>query len=45
MTNMSYLFIDLRNFNADISSWDTSGVTDMRNMFRVRCLPALCHPI
>jgi surface protein len=37
MTNMSYAFIGgydiLRDFNANITSWDTSNVTDMRFMF------------
>ena len=33
---MSYLFSHLENFNADVSSWDTSGVTDMSYMFYVR---------
>ena len=32
MTNMNYMFIGL-DFNQDISSWDTSNVTDMRYMF------------
>jgi len=31
---MSYLFYNLGNFNADISGWDTSSVTDMSYMFR-----------
>ena len=30
---MSYLFVRLHNFNADISSWDTSRVTSMYGMF------------
>ena len=36
---MSWLFVHLHNFNADISGWDTSGVTDMSYMFLVRCSP------
>eukprot|EP00964_Phaeocystis_antarctica_P036689 scaffold20948_cov51-Phaeocystis_antarctica.AAC.5 len=35
---MSDLFKDLKNFDADVSSWDTSSVTNMYEMFRVRCL-------
>ena len=30
---MSYLFKDLTDFNADVSSWDTSSVTNMFGMF------------
>ena len=36
ITNMFRLFYNLQNFNADISSWVTSSVTNMRQMFRVR---------
>jgi len=42
ITDMSYLFYNLKNFNADVSSWKTSGVTNMSYMFQVRSMPALC---
>ena len=29
-------FKDSKDFNADVSSWDTSSVTDMSRMFQVR---------
>ena len=39
ITDMRSLFNNnLNNFNADISSWDTSGVTTMASMFEVRAL-------
>ena len=46
ITDMSSLFHDLRNFNADISSWDTSRVTNMYEMYWVRPARALwpTHP-
>eukprot|EP00964_Phaeocystis_antarctica_P033499 scaffold18996_cov57-Phaeocystis_antarctica.AAC.5 len=43
---MSYLCSDLADFNADISSWDTSGVTDMNSMFYVRSPRVPCpYPV
>ena len=33
ITDMSYLFYNLKDFNGDISNWDVSRVTDMSYMF------------
>merc|ERR1740139_466145 len=33
ITDMSYLFYNLPNFNAEISNWQTSSVTTMGGMF------------
>ena len=41
ITEMRYLFYNLKNFNADISNWNTSSVTNMYGMFLVRCARAL----
>ena len=41
ITDMNNLFRDLTNFNADISGWDTSKVTNMVLMFYVRSARAL----
>ena len=41
ITDMSYLFDGLNNFNTDISGWDTSSVTAMDAMFYVRSARAL----
>jgi surface protein len=42
VTDMSNLFNKQGEFNVDISSWDTSSVTDMYQMFYVRAHPACC---
>ena len=39
ITDMGQLFYNLKNFNADVSNWETSGVTTMREMFEVRNSP------
>ena len=36
ITDMDELFLNMENFNADISNWDTSEVTTMLQMFKVR---------
>ena len=41
ITCMCALFKDLPNFNANITNWDTSSVTNMVNMFTVRFACAL----
>ena len=41
ITDMSDLFFNRGEFNADINSWDTSSVTNMEAMFRVRCASSL----
>ena len=33
VTDMSYLFYDMKNFNEPIDQWNTSEVTNMSNMF------------
>ena len=47
ITDTRKLFYNLQNFNAEISSWDTSRVTNMYQLFRVRstaALPSLSNP-
>ena len=34
ITNMSYLFFDMEDFNGNISNWDVSNVESMSQMFR-----------
>ena len=41
ITDTRKLFYNLQNFNAEISSWDTSRVTNMYQLFRVRSTAAL----
>lgn len=36
ITNMRGLFRGKKDFNSNVSSWNTSGVTDMSHMFEVR---------
>jgi surface protein len=40
ITSMKNLFYNQDKFNVDISSWDTSSVTNMYNMFQVRAPPS-----
>ena len=40
ITSMANLFRRQKKFNVDISSWDTSSVTDMTYMFFVRAPPS-----
>ena len=40
ITSMSQLFKGNEKFNVDISSWDTSSVTNMYDMFNVRAPPS-----
>ena len=40
ITSMTKLFRKKKNFNVDISSWDTSSVTTMYHMFYVRVPPS-----
>ena len=44
ITNMSGLFAGLPQFNADMSSWNTSSVTDTGYMFEVRSALPLTNP-
>ena len=44
VTDMSWLFHNLQNFNTDISGWDTSRVTTMFAMFYVRCAARALRP-
>ena len=41
ITDMNWLFYNLKNFNADISNWATSKVPNMAGMFNVRSARAL----
>ena len=41
ITDMRGLFKDLTDFNAELSNWNTAGVTNMGYMFYVRSSPCL----
>ena len=41
---MSRLFYELESFNADISNWDTSSVTNMYGMFYVTTMFLVSPP-
>jgi surface protein len=42
---MGELFFGLNTFNEDISSWDTSSVTNMLYMFQVRHCACVMAPV
>ena len=45
ITDMRELFSGLQTFNEDVSSWDTSSVTNMLYMFRVRHRACVMAPV